>query len=326
MKADFVGIDVSKDTLDVELLPIGKYLQVSNDAAGFKQISQRLKKLGIGNAYVCMEATNRYWEQIAHYLHEQGHTVFVVNPARIKGFAQSEQIRQKTDKLDAGLIARFCQAHISKLRPWSPPKREIRVIQELERELDAVKCQIVEADNRLQSGMTYPPLIDATKRLVGALKLQAKQIEALIKEHYESSEELKFQRDLLLSIISVGEVTASTFLGEVGDVSRFAHVRQLEAYLGVSLKFAKSGKSVYKAPRLAKVGSPRMRKTLYMAALNGMYHNPLLIAYAERLRSKNKKPKVIICAVMRKLLRIIYGVLKSGQPFNAEHQVQLRTA
>ena len=112
MSLTVLGIDIAKQKFDVALLADGKIKNKTcrNSTEGFEVLKMWLEKQGIQKVHACLEATGNYGEDLAIYLHEAGHTVSIVNPARIKGFAQSELVRTKTDKLDAGVIARFCLA------------------------------------------------------------------------------------------------------------------------------------------------------------------------------------------------------------------------
>lgn len=123
---DFVvGVDIAKRKFDVALLVNGKlkHKVFTNSQEGFSELTVWLKKHGVDRAHVCMEASSTYGEELATYLHDAGHKVSIVNPARIKGFAQSELLRLKNDKVDAGVIARFCD----KMRPepWKPLPPEV---------------------------------------------------------------------------------------------------------------------------------------------------------------------------------------------------------
>lgn len=138
MSEAILGIDMAKQKFDVALLVNGKikHKTLKNNKEGFEMLSQWLQKQGVEHIHACLEATGTYGDNLAAFLHDAVHTVSMVNPARIKGFAQSELIRTKTDKVDAGLIARFCLA----MRPeaWMPPRPEIRNLQAIVRWVDAL--------------------------------------------------------------------------------------------------------------------------------------------------------------------------------------------
>src|SRR5512137_115239 len=138
MSEPVLGIDIAKQKFDAVLL-IGdklKHKSCKNSTEGFELLSQWLRKQGVDHLHACLEATGNYGEDLAIYLHEAGHTVSIVNPARIKGFAQSELIRTKNDKIDSGIIARFCLA--MKPQSWIPPSPELRALRALVRRADSL--------------------------------------------------------------------------------------------------------------------------------------------------------------------------------------------
>jgi len=133
MNENFLGIDISKDKIDVTLLESSKSQSAifSNDLSGFKTLRRWLRRRGVKQLHACMEATGRYGDELAFYLFEQDFQVSVVNPARIKKYAESKLQRNKTDKIDGRLIADFCATQKPPL--WSPPPEEIRILQEMTR-------------------------------------------------------------------------------------------------------------------------------------------------------------------------------------------------
>jgi transposase len=141
MSVSVLGIDISKQKFDAALIADGKtkHKTCKNSADGFETLVLWLEKQGVQKVHVCLKATGSYGEDLATYLHDTGHVVSVVNPARIKGFGQSELIRSKTDKIDAALIARFCM--VMKPGPWIPPSREIRSLRALVRRVDSLRCK-----------------------------------------------------------------------------------------------------------------------------------------------------------------------------------------
>jgi transposase len=149
MSAPILGIDIAKQRVEVALPVEGKVKNKSfkNAPDGFEALALWLRKLGIWQVSACLEATGNYGEDLAIYLHEAGHTVSIVNPARIKGFAQSELTRTKTDKVDAGIIARFCLA--MKPESWIPPSPEIRSLRALVRRADSLINMRSQEKNRL---------------------------------------------------------------------------------------------------------------------------------------------------------------------------------
>ena len=151
MSLTVLGIDIAKQKFDVALLLDGKtkHKTCKNSTEGFETLMFWLEKQGIQKVHACLEATGNYGEDLAIYLHEAGHTVSIVNPARIKGFSQSELIRTKTDKIDAGVIARFCLA--MKPEPWIPPVPEIRSLRALVRRVDSLIDMRSQEKNRIST-------------------------------------------------------------------------------------------------------------------------------------------------------------------------------
>jgi len=133
-----------------------------------------------------------------------------------------------------------------------------------------------------------------------------------------SDERLRSAFACAISIIGVGETVACTFLGEIGFGDEFASARQVEVYCGLNPRLRKSGSSLNSKPKLSKMGNVRMRRALYMPALSAMQHNPVLRQFAERLRTAGKHPRAIVGAIMRKLLRLLFAVVKSGKNYDAE--------
>jgi len=128
---------------------------------------------------------------------------------------------------------------------------------------------------------------------------------------------------LIVSIKGIGETTAAIFLGEVGSIAKFQHVRQLDAFAGLDVTERISGTSIHGKPHISKAGSKRLRTALYLPALSAMRFNPLIKRFVERIQQNRQLPKkVVICAVMRKLLHLIYGVLKTGAAFDANYGMQ----
>jgi transposase len=249
-------------------------------------------------------------------LYDAGHTVSIVNPARIKGFAQSELLRAKNDKIDAGLIARFCLAMHPE--PWEPPAPEIRALQALVRRADALIGMRTQEMNRLGTApLTVEPSI---REHITYLDEQIEKIKQQIAGHIDGNPELKGKKDLLHSIPGIGPATIAAILAEINIFERFDQVRKVVAFIGLAPKEAVSGSSVKKKPRLCKIGHARLRKALYMPALVSIRYNPLIVTFYRRLKNKGKNGKVIVCAVMRKLVHIIFGILKSGKPFDPNYK------
>lgn len=309
-----LGADMAKRKFDAALLHDGKYKTATfdNNLSGFQQLLEWLVKTGAPAPHVCLEATGGYGEALATFLAGNGFTVSVVNPVRIKGFAQSVMARSKTDKLDAKVIAKFCQA--LEPMPWQPPSHEIRELQALVRRYDDLVNLRVQEGNRLpEAHVSVRPIIEATLAFLDA---QLHDVQGMIEAHLEKHAELRRSRDLLLTIPGVGIGLAARFLAEVGNISRFKNARQVAAFIGLNPRLKESGDTVRGRSKLSKMGNASLRKALYMPALNAMRYNPVLAALRTRLLATGKPKMVAVGAVMRKLVHLMYGVLKSGAPFD----------
>lgn len=306
-----IGVDIAKAKFDVAAWIDGKYKTKAfpNTPAGFEAFLTWVRPFA--PAHVCLEATGRYGEALATFLVEQGIAVSVVNPAQIHAFGKAELNRTKTDKSDAKLIARFCQLH----RPpaWQPSPPAIRELQALVRRLDDLMAMRQMERNR-QDGA------DATvqaslARVLALLEAELKQTRAAIHDHVDQHPDLRQQRDLLDTIPGLGEATIAVLLASLGDIHRFDNAKQVTAFAGLSPAQRQSGKYQGQT-RLSKTGDALLRKALYLPAVVAGQHNPIVRAFCERLKAKGKAGKVIVCAAMRKLLTLAYGVLKSGRPFD----------
>lgn len=309
-----LGIDVSKKKFDVALLNKGKLKnkKFTNDVQGFEELRQWLTKQDEVTPHVCLEATGIYGEALAEYLYDAGFTVSVVNPARIKGFAQSELLRSKTDKVDAGLIARFCYA--MQPQAWCPQPQEIKLLRDLVRHLDALQGMRQQERNRLEaaSEVIKNQLLDH----IDYLDNEVKKVKRLINQHIDKHPDLKTRKGLLESIPGIGEATIAVILAEFGDVTQFKNAKALAAFIGVAPRIRQSGSSIRGRGMMSKTGRSKLRKAFFMPALVALRYNPVIKKMNVRLTAAGKPKMLIVGAAMRKLVHLIYGVLKSGVPFD----------
>lgn len=312
MSKTVLGIDVAKKKLDVALMFNGKVRmkKFDNTVNGFKLLQGWLASLHVDRVHVCLEATGTYGEAVAEFLHERGHRVSVVNPLRIKGFANSDLQRNKTDTADARTIAAFCLAKDPE--EWHPLAPEVKQLQALTRRIEALERMLGIETNRLESApdATMPSL----KRMIGNLKKEIDNVQCLIKDHIDNHPDLKQQSELLQSIPGIGEKTARLLLGEI-EFSQFSSARSLAAHAGVTPRQFQSGSSLNRT-RLSKLGNGRIRKALYFPAITAVKYNEVVKQFARRLSQNGKTPMQIVCASMRKLLHIAFGVIKHNRPFD----------
>ena len=315
MTPTFLGIDISKKDFHVFLLKEergSKPKKFTNNTEGFESLNHWLKKQGVEELHACMEATSIYGDALAEFLYEAGYQVSVVNPARIKGFAKSELLRTKTDSVDAALIARFCAA----IKPsfWKPTPFEVKELQALLRRLESLTQMYQQEENRLETATVS--VAKLTRAHLEYIKEQQAEIKKMISDHFDQHPHLKQQRELLTSIPGIGEQTAAVLLAEVGRIEDYKNARQLAAYAGLTPCERSSGTSVHGKTRLSCTGNVRLRKALYMPAVVAMRCNPLLKAMTERLLGRGKVKMQVIGALMRKLVHLAFGILKSQKPFD----------
>lgn len=307
----YVGIDVSKDVLDVAVLRVSgevKHFKTTNDEAGHQELQVQLEALP---CQVVFEATGPYHRQLQKVLQNAAIAVSVVNPRQALNYAKSQNRRNKTDKVDALLLAQF---GLERQPPVSLSAASVQ--QSLARELAALNEDLGRLRNRLeaaQRGLAHPDVVTSLKRRMDLLE-QEKQafqdrLQAELKQTY--TDEL----GLLQSIPGIGLHSACLLLAEVGDPLRFRSARSLVAFAGLTPMRHESGKSSrYSA--ISRMGSAQLRHILYMPAVCASRWNPLVKDFYEQLVGRGKPKMVALVAAMAKLLRIAYGVLKAGKPFN----------
>lgn len=324
-KLVMIGIDIAKAKFDAAIKLADKYQDKNfeNNEQGFVELEKWVKENKVEQAHFCMEATGIYTEDLANYLHKKGYSLSVVNPRAIEAFGKSQMRRNKTDKQDARLIAKYCES--MKPEIWQPLPEEVKSLQELERYLESLKTQHAQQLNRLESQRNRL-VIKSTKEMIEFIENQIEQTQQMIKEEIEKNAELKKNNELLMSIPGIGQTTALVILTEVGNIARFESVRKLDAFAGLSPSQHTSGTSVRKQTRLSKLGNSRLRKALYLPAVSAKQHNPIIKAFCLRLQEKGKVPMSIIGAAMRKLLHLAYGVLKNQLPFDPNFLFQQNIA
>lgn len=315
MNTFYLGIDVAKAKLDCALLLAnGKYKSkvIDNNLPGFKQLGQWLVKQQVTTLHVCMEATGVYWEAVAEYLADQGVLVSVVNPAQIKAFSKSHGVRSKTDKIDARLIALFCAEHRPKA--WQAPTPGERTLRAMVLRLEALQVMRTQESNRLlvARDAVKPGIASHIEWLDKEIKALAKKID----EQLDNDPDLKNKQALLDSVPGLGERSIATFLAFYANPERFGNARRATAFAGAEPRHHESGSSVKHPPRMSRIGHAFLRKAFYMPAMVTLYKTAWGKRFRERLAAAGKPPKLIIGAMMRKLIHVAFGILKSGKMFN----------
>ncbi len=307
----FVGIDVSKDTLDVRIEPDAKALHVAYDDEGIGQVCQRL--IEAAPRLIVMEATGGLETRMASELAAKGLNVAVVNPRQGRDFARATGQLAKTDRVDAAVLAAFARA----IRPQARPLKDAdtHALDDLvtrRRQLIAMRVQ-----ETLRLG-TAPskPLQKSLNAHIAWLDKRIAEIDTESTRRLRASAVWRTKDDLLRSIPGVGAVTTLTLLAkcpELGTLNR----REIAALTGVAPLANDSGK--HRGKRSIWGGRADVRAVLYMAAVSAIRCNSKIKAFAERLKQAGKPAKVVIVACMRKLLTIMNAMLKNNAAWNPKN-------
>ena len=306
----FVGIDVSKSTLDVCIEPAVQTLHVAYDEAGIKQVVGCLKE--VNPALIVMEATGGLEVRIATELASKGLPVAVINPRQARDFAKATGQLAKTDQVDAAVLAAFAKA----IRPQARPLKDAdtRALDDMVGRRRQLIDMRVQETLRLGTAASKPLEKSLNKHIVWLDKRIA-EIDTDLSNRLRGSDVWRAKDDLLRSIPGVGAVTTLTMLAKCPELGKLNR-REIAALTGVAPLANDSGK--HRGKRFIWGGRADVRAVLYMAALSAMRCNNTIKAFAERLKKAGKPPKVVIVACMRKLLTIMNSMLKNNTPWNSK--------
>ena len=305
----YVGIDVSKDWLDVHVAPAGDDWRVSRDAAGLDELVARLCELTLD--CIGVEATGGYETVVAATLGATGLPVAVLNPAQVRHFAHALGKRAKTDPIDAAVIARFIKATTPAIRPL--PDEETRMLADLVARRRQIIAMIVAERLRLKRA-SAKRLIKSITRLLVALEKELSDLESGIDEAIKASPLWKAKEDLLVSIPSIGPATARTLIAELPELGSLDR-RQIAALVGLAPWTRQSGK--WKGKSIISGGRTSVRSALYMAALVASRYNPVLKDVYQRLLAAGKAKKVALIAIARKLLIACNAIIRSQKTWQS---------
>ena len=306
----FVGIDISKNSLDVHILPEAQSLKVPNKPQGFQQLLDRLPKPQ--TCLIVVEATGGYERQLVAELAAAGHYVAVANPRQVRDFAKGLGLLAKTDRIDARAIARFGQ-HVQP-RPIAEVHKNLAELNQLVTR----RRQLVEhrtAENNRKETLSSKDVRKSIQLVIDTLNKEIKRVEKRILELVQSDDEWKNKADLLESAPGIGQTTSATLLADLPELGTLNR-QQIAALVGVAPFNRDSGQ--FRGQRTIGGGRTSVRCVLYMAALSARKHNAVIRAFAERLKAEGKKPKVVITACMRKLLVILNAMMKTNSHWNPE--------
>jgi transposase len=307
-----IGIDVSKFTLDVFILPGKKYMQFTNDPAGIKKLTKKLRLFT--DALIVMESTGGYERPLSNALCEAGLKVCIKNPRQIRDFAKALGKLAKTDKIDAEMIALFA----SKIEPivntvFSKEQQKLSANNTRRRQLiDMITAE----KNRLDKAT--PEQAESIERVLEVLQKELDTINALQNQFIMSSPEYSNKKNILISVKGIGVITATALLCELPELGSL-HAKQITALAGLAPFNRDSG--MLTGIRTIWGGRASVRSALYMATLVATRHNPQIAAFYQRLCSAGKAKKTALIACMHKLLIIMNALIRKDQLWIYEEQL-----
>ena len=303
----FIGIDVSKDRLDVHIRPSGEAFAVARNGDDLERLAHRLRARR--PELVVLEATGGFEITVAAALAGAGLPLAVINPAQIRAFAKATGRLAKTDRLDAELIARFAE----QVRPTPRPvaDAQARALAELvTRRRQLVEMIGMESNRRRQA--RSPKVLRGIERTLAALQTALAELDQEIDGQIRASPAWRAAEDLLTSVPGIGRITARTLIAELPELGRIDR-RGIAALVGVAPINHDSGS--WRGHRAIAGGRADVRHVLYMAALTAVRWNPAIRALYTRLRDRGRPAKAALVAAMRKLLTILNAILRDRRPW-----------
>lgn len=320
---NYCGIDVGYKSLDVVVRKKGKSLKnmmFKNTGVGHDAILKLLRKHKVTR--VGIEATGYYHLDLALVLDDASDIdVMIINPRASKNFAKAMMQRCKTDAMDADLLAQFVER--MDFVKWTAPVGDVFAIRACGRRLISLSKEKTKAKNQLHafSMTTRSPrfIVDDIHLSIQQLETQIDNIMKHALRLIKESEVLMPRYQRLISIKGVADRTAMKLLGELGVLALDMSAKQWVAHAGLFPRIFQSGTSVHKKTRIGKMGNRYIREALYMAALSASQHDPHVRGFYLHMIEDNGLTKLqAICAVMRKLLLAMHGMLKEDKPFNPQ--------
>jgi transposase len=315
----FAGIDVGAGELILVIRKNGKPFdpqKFANTPADRDRLVKKLVKLpGI---IVCLEATGVYHFDLSLALHDVGVLLMVVNPKASHNFAKVLMKNSKTDAVDANTLAEY--AARMDFVAWTRPSDETIALRSFARRINALTGQKAAAKNHLHAlnatSETPKAVLKDANLAITQLEKRIDRLTAEALVLIGKYPKLKRILALLISIKGVGETSAIALMGELLLLPPDLSHREWVKFAGLDPRAFDSGKSVHKKTRISKAGNRHIRSALYMPALSAKQHDPHVKAYFQHLVANGKKPLQAVCAVMRKLLHAIHGMLKNNEPFD----------
>lgn len=327
-----VGVDISKDDFHVCIkekiidsnVKIKGTRSFSNNSKGFIELMEWVSKRTLPNSRVLyiMEATGTYFENLAYYLHKKGCLVSVVLANKIMHYAKSLNLKTKTDKVDAAMIAGIgIERDFPKWKPMSKNFKELRDLcremLSLKKERSRAKCQLHAMEYSHEKTVS---VLKIKKNQIEFYENSIKEIEFEIKRIVDADSDLKARIDKIATVKGLGLITIVIVLCETNGFELFNNIRQVVSYSGLDIQMKESGNFKGKT-RISKKGNVRIRQCLFMPALTATMHNEKIKSLYERINERNpdiKKKGVV--AGMRKLLILIFVLWKKNEEYDPQYQ------
>lgn len=304
-----VGIDVSRDNLDVGHSLSKQVTRYENAPQGFRRLVARMRPLHPG--LIVLEATGKYHQGIAKHLHEKGKfRVAIVNPTRVRHFARSVGLLAKTDALDARVLARYGEA----VKPaiWEPREACVEELSELTMRRRQLVDLLTAEKNHLRTASSKDAK-ESILKIVEYLQTEQKVLEIKIRKLIATEEELKRKAELLQSMVGVGPALASTILSSLPELGKLDH-KQVSALVGVAPLNRDSG--THQGTKRIFGGRGDVRRVLYMGAVSACRTNPLIRDYYRRKIAEGRPQKVVLVACMHKMLIHLNAMLRDRKAWD----------
>lgn len=303
-----IGIDVGKSVLDIHIFERNLHWQIENKPAEIRKLATRLSRYKI--ARIIIEATGGYERLLATVLDERDLPIIVVQPMKIRQFANAQGVLAKTDKIDARIIAQF--GAVMKPEPRPLPSPEIRYIRDLlarRRQLMESRTQEINRKHKANTALSR-----SHTRMIKVLDKEIQWVDSQLDKYISEIDQWKQTSQILLSTPGIGTVVAHTLLGELPELGKLSN-RKISALVGLAPFNRDSGLS--RGKRRIRGGRAPIRTVLYMAMLSAIQHNPVMKLFYAKLVEQGKHKKIAITACMRKMIVILNTMVRNNTPWQA---------
>lgn len=319
MEKTIIGIDISKK--DFCACINGKVVKYNNDTKGIQAFIKAIPE----SSHCVMESTSTYGYALAQSLNEANHQSYIVNPLKIKYFVRMNLSKAKTDAIDAVQITRYAKLAFDDLMPYKVVSKDLEECKQLETVIEQLTKQRIALVNQLEALNQYPiknkKAIKTLEKLIEELAKQIKELEEeaarLVKKEYGQ------MYDNISSIPGIGNRTAVLLIALTHGFTKFENAKQVSSFFGCCPRVFESGSSVRGRGNISKIGHAHVRSILYMCALSARRFNNTCKELFARLCAKGKPFKVAQLAVVNKLIKQIFAVVKKNELFDNSYKISL---